>query len=200
MQIRIKSVLCFLRDIIISPKSTLRVIMTGERDPEVAALFILASAVTFAKGFRMSHQEIRVFQVGWVDKLLTMLTIPHVKWVVVNLVYLLFVGVIYLFGRHELKERKKMRIFFCFASISGFGLIAQAVFFVLQFGTASVGTLRWLSYIVFFWACVLTVTAIMESLSVGPRKAITIFLGVGMIVVFLGGLPAICPSLLWLCK
>ena len=186
-----------LRDIVVCPIDLIKKVNKGQLSYEVIFVFVLGAIMTFSKTFYMNKLNITFFEDPKTNKLLSLLSIPQVKWVFGYICFFLFVLSISGLSKLFISEAKLKMLFLSLMSISGIGVIMQVAFFALSLVFSRDMNLI-LSYVVFLWCVVLAILAIRHSQNLSLVKAIPLFAIPAVVFIFIGGFSAVVPYLAWL--
>jgi len=194
---KILSVVNLLRDIIVSPIKVFERINKDQLSFEVYIIFLLGALVTFLRTLRLEGQSIHFFETERINKVLSFLAVPQIKWGFTYITFFLFILILYLFSKIFLKRIRPKPLFLCLMSISGVGLIMQALFFVFHY-IFSQNVNFFLTYIAFAWVVILSLLAIKCSQEISIGKSLFLFVIAGLPTIFIAGLTGISPYLAWM--
>ncbi len=164
---------------------------------EIYFLFSVGMILTFLKSFSYRMQKFNLWENNWGNEILSFLSIPQVKWFLAYLSYLLFLLLVKFICKKMLKKFNERDLFLFFLSISGVGIILQAVFYCIGF-IIPAKIVYLLSYIGFLWIFYLSLLAIKKSQNISFKKAMIVYFVSALPIVILIGFPGVSPFLMWL--
>lgn len=194
---KILSMLNLLKDIIVAPKRVFQKINENQLSFEVYIVFSIGAFVTFLKTLRLESQRIHVFETEKINEALSLLSVPQIKWVFTYIGFFLFIFMLFIFSRILFKRASIKSLFLCIMSISGIGLLLQAVFFLFHYVLPS-NINFFLTHIAFAWVVLISLLAIKYSQDISIAKSLVLFVIAGLPTIFFAGLPGISPYLSWL--
>jgi hypothetical protein len=194
---RIGNLFNLFKNIIISPQEVFENIKEEQIQFEVYLIFFLSAIVTFLKTFKLEGQRINFFETKDTNEILAFLSIPIIKWVSVYIIFFFFILLIYWLSNFFLGKVKFKHLMLCLMSVSGLGLILQAVFFVFHY-ILTTKTEFILSYIAFSWVAAVSFFATRYIIAASFFKSILIFIISALPILFMTGLAGISPYLAWL--
>ena len=186
-----------VRAVISQPGDVFRKARNGEIQREALIIFSIAALIPLLKSFSARRQLLNFFADERLNKLLSILSIPQIKWAVTYLAYFAMIyfafGICRLFGKAENLKALMM----AFMSISGIGIVSQILFYLIQFvlpkNVIFIG-----SYCIYLWIIGLSIMAIQITQGLSFSKALTSFLPPAIIFAVICGMAAISPYLAWL--
>ena len=187
----------FLKNIVFDPTGVFNKLKKGQLVFETYVVFLIGASITFFKTIRLRGRSIHFFEDRSVSQILSFFAIPQVKWVFVYIIYFLFVLILSISGRIFFKRIEFRPLFLCLMSISGIGIILQAVFFVLHYIIPQ-NINFYLTYVAFVWVVVLSLLAIKYSQEISISKSLLLLIIAGLPIIFIAGLTGISPYLAWL--
>ena len=185
------------RDIFLQPGDVFRKVRNGELQKEIFILFSIAALIPLLKTFYLKRQFLNFFPDERLNQLLSTLSIPQVKWFVTYLAYFIMICFIFCICRLLGKSEKIKLLMLALMSISGVGIVAQIVFYPLQFVLPTkvmfIG-----SYCVYLWVFALSVKAIQVTQDLSLSKAVVSLLPPAIVFAVICGMAAVSPYLAWL--
>ena len=186
-----------LKDILIHPKSLFEQISKGKLSKEVYIIFGLGAFITFSKTFAVKQHEITFFNNYHLNQILTLLSIPQIRWALLYTFYFLFLFLVTYLCKLFFKQAKWKTLMLSLMSVSGIGVVSQILFFIFSFifpkNLSSI-----LSYLIFLWVTFLSVWAIKYSQNLTLTKSIIVFLISALPIIFIIRLVGISPYLAWI--
>jgi len=190
-------VINLLKDIVIRPRSLFEQISNGTISKEVYFIFGLGAIITFSKTFALKQHEINIFNNYQINQLLSFLSHPQIKWILLYIFYFLFLYLIFRLCNLFFKQAKWKTLLLSLMSISGIGVVSQILFFL--FSLIFPNSLNvFLSYIIFLWVAILSVLAIKDSQNLPLTKSIILFVISALPIIFIIRLVGISPYLAWI--
>jgi len=190
-------VIQLLKDIVIRPRRLFEQISNGKLSREVYITFGLGAFITFSKTFALKQHEINFFNNYHLNQILSLLSNPQIKWVLLYIFYFLFLFLIFSLCKFFFKQAKWKPLLLSLMSISGIGVISQILFFLFNFIFPK-NLSAILSYLIFLWVAFLSVWAIKYSQNLPVTKSIILFLISALPIIFIIRLVGISPYLAWI--
>lgn len=186
-----------VRDVILQPAEMFRKTKNGETQREVLIVFGVAALISLFKSFSARRQFINFFADERLNRLLSILSIPQLKWLVTYIVYFAMICFVFsicrLFGRA--KSLKSLML--VFMSISAVGIVSQIFFYPIHFVLPKNITVIG-SYCVYLWVVGLSIRAIQVTENLSFSKALASFLPPAIVFVVICGIAVVSPYLAWL--
>lgn len=191
------SSVCLVKGVILQPANVFKKAKDGEIQKEVLIVFGIAALITLLKSFSARRQFLNFFADERLNQLLSILSIPQIKWFITYLIYFVMIcfvfGICRLFGRAT--NLKTLTL--AFMSISGVGIVSQLFFYTVHFvvpkSVSFVG-----SYCVYFWVIGLSIKAIQVTQSFSLTKSLVSFLPPAIVFAILCEMTVVSPYLAWL--
>lgn len=191
------SLVYLVRDVILQPGDVFRKTKNGEIQREVLIVFTVAALIPLFKSFSARRQFLNFFADERLNQMLSMLSIPQIKWFITYLAY--FAMIYFVFGICRLfcRAQSLKSLMLAFMSISGVGIVSQILFypihFVLPKNVIFIG-----SYFVYLWVIGLSIRAIQMTQGLSFPKALASFLPPAIIFAVICGMAVVSPYLAWL--
>lgn len=186
-----------LKDIIIAPNKLFNALRSNRYVKEIHFLFALSAVITFSKTFLLKRQTVTFFPNDSINRALSLLNIPQVRWIILYLGYFIFVfGVFWICKFFNRKANLRILVL-SLMSISGLGVVLQ----ILLYSVSSVfaeGFLDIVSYLSYFWVILLSLFAIKISQAISLWKATVCFFVPALPFIILVLLLSMAPYLAWL--
>lgn len=186
-----------VRAVILQPGDVFRKVRNGEIQTEALIIFSIAALIPLLKSFSAKRQFFNFFADERLNQLLSALSIPQIKWFITYLAY--FAMICFVFGICKLfgKAENLKVLMLAFMLISGIGIVAQVLFYPLQFvlpkNVIFIG-----SYCVYLWVIGLSVKAVQITQGLSLSKAIASLLPPAIVFAVICGMTAVSPYLTWL--
>ena len=186
-----------VKDVILRPGDAFRKTKNGELQRETLIVFAVAALIPLLKSFSARRQSINFFADERLNQLLSILSIPQIKWFIMYFVYFAMIyfifGICRLFGRTEsLKD-----LMMAFMSISAVGVVSQILFLAIHFVLPK-NVMFTVSYLVYLWVIGLSIRAIQVTQDLSFSKALVSFLPPAIILAVICGMTIVAPYLTWL--
>jgi Yip1 domain len=186
-----------VRDVMLTPTEVFRKTKNGETQKEVLIVFCAAALISLLKSFSARRQFVNFFADESLNRILSILSIPQLKWFVTYLIYFVMICIIFTICRLFGKTNNLKALMLAFMSISGIGIVSQTFFypihFVLPKNIAFIG-----SYCVYLWVVGLSIRAIQITENLSLSKALASFLPPAIVFVVICGMAVVSPYLAWL--
>jgi len=158
---------------------------------------MLQALITLFKSFVIKRQKVSFFANESLNQILSVLSIPQLRWVILYLVYFGFLYMVFGMCKLFNKEASLKSLMFAFISISGIGIIGQFLFYFLQIVIPK-GLIFSGSYLVYLWSIVLYIQAIRVTQGISFLSTLVSFFVPAIVIIATIGLVAISPYLAWL--
>ncbi|OGQ34551.1 MAG: hypothetical protein A3A85_03205 [Deltaproteobacteria bacterium RIFCSPLOWO2_01_FULL_42_9] len=186
-----------LKDIILHPSNVFERVKQGRFQKEPMIIFGFGALITLFKSFVIKRQKVSFFANESLNQILSVLSIPQLRWVILYLVYFGFLYMVFGMCKLFNKEASLKSLMFAFISISGIGIIGQFLFYFLQIVIPK-GLIFSGSYLVYLWSIVLYIQAIRVTQGISFLSTLVSFFVPAIVIIATIGLVAISPYLAWL--
>ncbi len=132
-----------------------------------------------------------------INNFFTLLGTPKINLIVAYFSFFFFLFLLVLFCKIFLKTKNQRDLVFYILSINGFGVFLQTFFYCLDL-ILSHQLIFSISYIVFLWVLLLSISAIKIGQNTNYFKAAIIYFISAFPVFLIAGLPGLLPAFIWL--